>query len=233
MKLNELIKKLEFIKSRGFIEAKRKGPTGIGHLIENELGLSETNLPIPDIGGRVELKATRKNSNSLLTLFTFNRGVWRIKQSELIKRFGYVDNNYRPALYLTVYHQKCNNQGFYFNVDRQRELILLMNENEKNVIAEWSIYVITGKFMTKLDRLIMILADSKIENDREYFHFNEAYLLENPTPQKFIQAFEQNEILIDIRMHLKTSGGVRNHGTAFRITEKNLVNLYEKRKQLI
>ena len=33
----------------------------------------------------------------------------------------------------------------------------------KKNIAEWSTYVIAGKFMTKLDRLLLILADNKIE----------------------------------------------------------------------
>lgn len=82
-------------------------------------------------------------------------------------------------------------------------------------------YVIAGKFMTILDRLLFILADSKVIDNEEYFHFNEAYLLEQPTPENFLYAFNYNMILIDIRMHIKQSGGVRNHGTGFRILEKN------------
>jgi hypothetical protein len=39
--------------------------------------------------------------------------------------------------------------------------------------------------------------------------------------------------MIDIRMHLKPSGGVRNHGTGFRISEKNLMLLYANKKRLI
>lgn len=89
MKLKELIKRLEVLKSKEFVETSRKGPTGIGHLLEKELGLSETNIAIPDIGGRVELKGTRRNANSLITLFTFNKSVWLIKQKELINKYGY------------------------------------------------------------------------------------------------------------------------------------------------
>lgn len=160
----------------------RKGPTGVGHCFEQELGASESNIPIPDIGGRVEMKGTRRNANSLITLFTFNRGVWKIKH--------------------------------------------LKNEYEEENVAEWSTYVIAGKFMTKLDRLLLIFADNKIENDSEHFHFNEAYLLEEPTAEKFLEAFDKSELMIDIRMHLKESGGVRNHGTAFRISEKHLIDLH-------
>ena len=233
MQLKDLIKKLEELKKRGFIQTIRKGPTGIGHLAENELGIAETNIAIPDIGGRIEIKTTRKAVNSLITLFTFNRAVWKINQKEIIKNYGYIDEQGRQALYNMVNTKEPNNQGFYLQIDSTRNLILLRNKNEEENIAEWSTYVIAGKFMSKLDRLLLILADNKIENNIEYFHFNEAYLLENPTPEQFLQAFTKNELFIDIRMHLKINGGVRNHGTAFRISEKNLLDLYSKSRQLI
>lgn len=87
--------------------------------------------------------------------------------------------------------------------------------------------------MTKLDRLLLIIADNKVDNGIEYFHFNEAFLLENPTPEKFLESFENDELLIDLRMHLKSTSGVRNHGTGFRISEKNLINLYNSKRKLI
>jgi len=117
--------------------------------------------------------------------------------------------------------------------DPAKHLVILRNKDEQENVAEWSTYVIAGKFMTKLDRLLLILADNKIQNDFEHFHFNEAYLLENPTPEKFLEAFQKNELIIDIRMHLKESGGVRNHGTAFRIAEKHLKDLYAKQRRLL
>ncbi len=233
MQLKELKKRLDSLKNKGFIQTLRKGPTGIGHLLENELGLNETNIAIPDIGGRVELKATRRDVNSLITLFTFNKGVWRVNQKDIINKYGYKDEQGRQALYNIVNKKTLNTQGFYLISDPARHLIILKNKNEKENIAEWSTYVIAGKFMTKLDRLLLIFADSKLDNGIEYFHFNEAYLLENPTPEKFLEAFEKNELLIDLRMHLKDSGGVRNHGTGFRISEKNLMDLYTKKTQLI
>jgi len=233
MQLKELLKRLEELKSKNFIETSRRGPTGIGHLLEKELGLSETNIAIPDIGGRVELKATRRNANSLITLFTFNKAVWLVKQKDIIAKYGYKDEKGRQALYNIVNNKTTNSQGFYLVSNPAKHIIILKNTDEKENIAEWSTYVIAGKFMTKLDRLLLILADNKIENGTEYFYFNEAYFLENPTPEKFLEAFEKSELMIDLRMHLKESGGVRNHGTGFRISEKNLMDLYAKKKRLI
>ena len=233
MQLKKLVKNLEDIKSKGFIETIRKGPTAVGYLLEKELGLSETNITIPDIGGRIEIKATRKNTNSLITLFTFNRGVWRIKQKDLINKYGYIDAQGTQALYATVSAKVHNAQGFFLAIDNDKHLVLLKNAKEDETIAEWSTYVIAGKFMTKLDRLLVILADSKMVDEKEFFHYNEAYILENPTPEKFLEGFNRNELMIDLRMHLKDYGGVRNHGTAFRISEKNLTDLYTKKRRLI
>lgn len=233
MKFLEIKKSLISLSNKGFIKSKRKGPTGIGYLLELELGLSETNIPIPDIGGRVEIKSTRKNSNSLITLFTFNRGVWRVKQSELIEKYGYMDEKGRKALYSTVSYLTPNQQYFYYELDLNKNLVILKNKLSDQIIAEWSIFVIAGKFMTKLDRLLLIFADSKNINNEEYFHFNEAYLLEQPTPENFINAFNKNLILIDIRMHLKHTGNVRNHGTGFRIAEKYLIELYQKKTKIL
>lgn len=233
MTFKEITLRLKALEKKGFIPSIRKGPTGIGHLLESELGIRETNLAIPDIGGRIEIKATRRSANALITLFTFNRGVWRINQKEVISKYGYIDNFGRKSLYSTVNSESQNSQGFFIEIDTNRNLILLKNVFAKDIIAEWSTYVITGKFMTKLDRLLLIYADSKIVNDEEYFWFNEAYILEYPTPEKFLNSFQRNEIFLDIRMHLKSSGGVRNRGTGFRIAEKNLINLYDKKNRVI
>ena len=62
------------------------------------MGLTETNIPVPDLGGRVEIKTTRRDSDSLVTLFCFNRGVWHISQKGVIEKYGYIDDSGRKAL---------------------------------------------------------------------------------------------------------------------------------------
>ncbi len=233
MRLAELIKRLEQLKAKGFSPTLRRGSTGIGHLLENELGINETNIPIPDIGGRVEIKGTRRNANSLITLFTFNRGDWRFPQKDIIEKYGYLDDKGRQALKNIVNNKNPNGQGFYLASDKERNLIVLKNKNEEENIAEWSVFTIAGKFMTKLDRLLLVIADNKVKDSTEHFHYNEAYLMEEPTPEKFLDAIKKSELMIDLRMHLKESGGVRNRGTAFRISEKHLTDLYAKKRRLI
>jgi len=234
MTLKEIQNKLAILKEKGFVPSKRKGPTGIGHTLEQELNLTETNLAIPDIGGRVELKATRKNSNSMVTLFTFNRAVWQIHQKEIIENYGYLDEQNRQSLYSTVFHGQPNPQNLRIEIDKSQNKVHLYH-NSGALLATWSVFTIVGKFISKLERLLVVLADNQINDvsGKEEFLFNEAYLLENPSPDNFLDAFENSQIAIDLRMHLKSTNTVRNHGTGFRIKEDNILNLYADRKQIL
>lgn len=211
----------------------RKGPTGIGYTFESIFGIEENNIPIPDIGGRVEIKTIRRDSKSLITLFTFNRSVWHIKQKELIQKYGYIDEKGRYALKNTLFYGKPIPQGLSLNVDENKNTIHLIDINNEEILAIWDVYVIVGTFMAKLSRLLLIIADRKLEQGKEYFHYNEAYLLENPSSRAFLKAFKNSLIGIDLRMHLKESGIVRNRGTAFRIRENALLELYEDKRRLL
>ncbi len=235
MTLKEIQKKLLILKDKGFVVSRRRGPTGIGHTLEQEMELKETNIAIPDIGGRVELKATRTNSSSLITLFTFNNSVWQIPQKEVVEKYGYIDSDNRKALYNTVYAGQVNSQGLTLIIDKQKNQIKLIHQSTDEVIAVWSIFTIVGKFMSKLERAIFVFAQTRFNDSikKEEFYFEKAYFLEQPSPEQFISAFEKALIAIDIRMHLKENGSVRNHGTGIRIFEKDIPQLYQIRKELM
>ena len=232
MKLQDLTKKLHEIKEMGFIKSLRKGNTGIGYTFETIIGLEETNIPIPDIGGRVEIKTTRKDSSSLITLFTFNRGVWQIKQKDIIHQFGYLDKKGRKALKSTLFVDTKNPLGLSLSLEDNKNIIYLLSPNGK-ILAEWDIYVIVGIFSSKLSRLLFVLADRRFTNRHEEFHFNEAYLLTDPSPRSFLEAFKKSLVGIDIRMHLKEDGSVRNRGAGFRIQEKHMTELYANKRKLL
>ena len=234
MTLREIQNQLLILKQTGFIPSIRKGPTGIGHTLEAALNLTENNLAIPDIGGRIELKATRKNSKSLVTLFTFNRAVWKLPQKEIIENYGYRDEKGRQSLYSSVFHNQPNPQNLEIKLDTQNNKVHLHHRSGA-LLATWSIYTIVGKFISKLERLLIVLADNRTNklSGKEEFLFNEAYLLETPSPENFLLALENSQIGIDIRMHLKDTGTVRNHGTGFRMAESNIVNLYADKRKIL
>jgi hypothetical protein len=64
-----------------WIPSKSKSPTGIDQTLEHVLGLKGKVIVSPDLGN-VGLKAYRSESSSLITLFTFNHKVWRMKPSD-------------------------------------------------------------------------------------------------------------------------------------------------------
>ncbi len=156
MNLKELVEKLQEINNMGYVKALRKGNTGIGYTFENLIGLEETNIPIPDIGGRVEIKTTRKDSSSLVTLFTFNRGVWIRRPKEIIEQFGYEDEKGRKALKSTIFFNKPNSLGLIIEIDESKHVIRLLTPNIE-LIAEWDVYVVVGVFSSKLSRLLFVL----------------------------------------------------------------------------
>ena len=65
----ELIKKLDEIRAKGWIQERRAGNHGsAGNTLEDLLGIKENNLPIPN-AAEWELKTHKMNSSSLVTLF--------------------------------------------------------------------------------------------------------------------------------------------------------------------
>ena len=52
-----------------YIKTHRPGPTGIGKTLEDILGITENNIDIANTTF-AEIKSARKNSSSMLTLFT-------------------------------------------------------------------------------------------------------------------------------------------------------------------
>ena len=95
---DELLEGLTELKKRGFVKTHRAGDTGIGKTLEDLLGIDENNFAGPD-GKDTELKAARKNSPSMLTLFTkapLPRGI----NSKLRKEYGYPDKKFRSKLVL-------------------------------------------------------------------------------------------------------------------------------------
>ncbi|WP_213996999.1 MvaI/BcnI family restriction endonuclease [Tepidanaerobacter syntrophicus] len=232
MTQTELKRKLEEIKNMGYVQTMRKGPTGVGYTFESLLGLTENNIAMPDIGGRIEIKATRKTSTSLITLFTFNRGVWQISLKELVENYGYIDPSGRKSIYCTVSAINPNPQGLKLKIRKDNQSVNIVDING-NLLACWSIYSLVGKFLNKLNIVLFVTANTQIINDKEYFYFDEAYLLQEPVIENFIAALEKGILMIDIRIHLKENDKVRNHGTGIRIHENDLPLLYKTRKKLL
>ena len=229
MNITQLREKLSEIKQRGYVVSLRRGNTGIGYTLETLLELDENNLRTPDLGD-IELKSQRNGVSNRVTMFTFNRGVWKIRQRELIERYGYVDTNGRPSLYCTV-DSKPNNQGLYLKVEEDTVRLYHVDHTR---VAEWLGEVVIDRFRSKMPALVIVSADTRINSDsKEEFWFNEASLLTDPDRDHFLDLIKQDIVIVDVRMHLRENRSVRNHGTGFRIEERFLNLCFGSRERII
>ncbi|MGI8788022.1 MAG: MvaI/BcnI family restriction endonuclease [Pyrinomonadaceae bacterium] len=228
MEIETLRAKLEKVKEKGYVLSLRRGNTGIGYTLETLLGVEENNIKLPDLG-TIELKSKRKSAATPVTMFTFNSGAWKMPQKETIQKYGYRDKQNRQALKCFV-TTSVNAQGLFVSIEND---VLMLRHADGTVIAEWEGADLASYFKAKLPSLALVLADTKMVDGKEAFHYTEAYLLTNPTENSLLKSIEEGVILIDVRMHLNPNGSVRNRGTAFRIKEINLISCFADRIKLL
>ena len=229
MNIDELKERLSALKEGGYVVSMRRGNTGIGYTLETLLGVDENNLQTPDLG-EIELKSHRRDAASLITLFTFNRGAWQMRQADVVEKYGYWDTNGRNALYSTT-NSRLNRQGLYTRIEDEH---VRLYHVDGALIAEWSGRGLAKTFSEKMPALVAVYADTRINSDdREEFWFNEAYMLRQPSASNILELIRNDTIVVDIRMHINDRGSVRNHGTGFRIDERFLSLCFASREKLL
>ena len=233
MTIQKLQRKLQEIQKIGFVKTHRRGDTGIGKTLEDLLEIKENNIPLPDIGETAELKTCRKNTISMLTLFTFEpcpRGGDRDRI--LLDNFGYSKrkNERSKELHSTLSSKRYNNQNLKLKVEKEKICII---SKRKKLNIYWNTEDLKKKLETKIPAMVHVLADQKRIKDIEHFHFNEAYLLERCGFETFKEMIKKDEIVVDFRMYYKPDGHIRNHGTAFRIKINKLYHAFKTKKRLL
>ena len=249
MDITQLKEKLSDINRMGYVVSLRKGNTGIGYTLETLLGVVENNLRAPDLGNielketglgvaennlrysdlrNIELKSRRIKSTSLLTMFTFNYSIWKIEQEALIQQYGYYKDG-RWALYTTV-KNKPNNRGFYVKVEQ--DTVRLYHEDGLCAI-EWQLEPLIDDLKNKFSNVLLVEAESRKSGENEEFWYKEAHLLTGIIVEKFLEYIKNGTIAVDLRMHINKNGGVRNHGTGFRLHRRYLDSCFNKTERLL
>lgn len=220
--------KQKFVQLRdmGFVKSLRRGPTGIGYTFETLMGIVENNAALPDFEG-YEIKAHRSGSNSLITLFTFNRKAWKIPPLTAIQKYGSIDSNGRLGLYYTI-KRIPNSVGLYTYIEDDS---LSVRHVSGEIVVSWTIADMVAQFSKKISKLLFISARSEQRGDAEYFHYYRAQRLEETSEAVLIDQFINENITIDVRLHDAVTRA-RNHGTAFRVYEDKLPLLFKKVEDL-
>lgn len=226
--LEEIKQKLLAIRDMGHIKTHRAGDTGIGKTLEDLLGLKENNFRLPDIG-EIELKTKRIESASMLTLATKSpepKGVNRV----LFENYKYLDDEGYYNLHSTCYGSRYNPQ--YFRVAFENDRLVLHNKN--NIECYWLISTILDDVLTfKSDKTLLVFAETKGERNstNERFHYIEGYLLSNLNRNKFRSSIENDKLKVDIRIGVfrsgKREGQYHDHGTGFRMSKGDFLQLFD------
>ena len=231
--LQDLKLKLEKIKATGFVKTHRAHNTGIGKTLEDLLDIKENNIRLPDIG-KIEIKAKRIDSNSMLTLATKApkpRGINR----KLFEKYKYIDTEGYYNLHSTVYGSRNNPQEFSLKY-KEGKLFL---ENKLNIQAYWDEDIFSDVLVSKSNEILLVFANTKGEtkSGNEQFHYIEAYLLHSLNANKFHNAIEKDYLKVDIRIGTyrsgKNKGKYHDHGTGFRMKKKDFLTLYDNYEKLM
>lgn len=248
MEYREFKRKIAQIRDMGYVQSHRKGPTGIGKTLEDLLGITENNIAGPDFA-TYELKAGRKESSSMITLFT-KAPMPPGANKRLLETFGYMQRKVPIAykqlsitgeevkplipitdkeLHTTVDALKPNSVGLKLGIKENRLYI----ENSKNVEAYWDNIILRTAFEQKYHKLIYVLADHKMESGKEQFWYNEAFLLDGFSFERFSELVVEGKMKVDIRIGHYSHGGLHDHGTAFRILPKYLPRCFKTIEKIL
>lgn len=234
--LEDFVREFKEIRDKGWIKTHRSGPTGIGKTLE-DLGIPENNAGEPDFG-EYELKSTRRNSQSMLTMFTKSPEPSG-SNTYLLNKYGYVSPNYgndRKVLHSTLsagrftpIFETGQSLRIHCGVDR----ISIESRTEiENVF--WTRDILKNTFNNKYrNKFVYVKADHRGKGQNEEFLFMEAYEVSGFDYGKMIDLLEAGKIFVDLRIGQYPDGRTHDHGTGFRIRENDHPLLFAKQIRLV
>jgi len=246
-----LIEALRAIRDMGGVPNARPGNVGgIGNTLEDLLGIEENNLPIPN-AAEWELKCQREGTSSLTTLFHMEPSprALRFVPRILLPKYGWshdeAGGRYQAgemSFRQTISGLSRTDRGFGVIVDRVGRRVLVSFDakavdprhsewlasvgrrvglGELDPQPYWGFSDLFHKAGTKLPNCFYVRAQVKREKGKEFFQYSTIMVLEELSLEKFLQAIEKGDLLIDF--DARTG---HNHGTKFRLRQDRLPDLY-------
>ena len=232
---SSLKESLPDIKNKGWIKTHRAGNTGIGKTLEDLLEIKENNFAGPN-GHMTELKSSRKNTSSMITLFTKSPLPRKINR-QLVEKFGRMTDKGTKALHTTINAVSRNtlygNPGFIVHVQHTR-VELDHSDYGDLPTPYWNRENLERAFLRKYPQnLLYVKADSRGTGCNEEFYYNEAYLMSGFSFERFIELLRSGHIVIDIRLGQYSDGRLHDHGTGFRIKPGDLDQCFDTKERVL
>ena len=223
---DELLFKLRAIAAKGFVPALLQADTSIGRTLEKLLGIEMNSSKTPDYKG-IELKSARENKGTRKGLFakTPNWELSKFKnRNEILDAFGYWEKGVF-RLYNTIRATGRNAQGLILRTDYEQDY-LFENSDKKEIgdFLTWELGVLKNSLAIKHKETFWINAQSKKEDDKEYFLFKSAVHTKSPILSQFGLLIDIGAITLDYPIKRLANGSVIDKGCNFKL-KPNALNL--------
>ena len=231
----ELLNKLKTIAKKGYVKSVVNSDTGIGRTIESLLGIKMNSSKSPDYKG-IELKSFRDSRNNRKSLFGKTPD-WELSKFksrvEILDAFGYWEKGVF-RLYNTIRGTGRNAQGLILKIEDKKDW--LVENSDRPEIGDflvWKLETLRKELLKKHKETFWIRADSKIEDNNEYFHFTEVEHTKNPMIDKFEILVETGAITLDYPIKRMPDGKVIDKGCNFKLKSNCLDLLFPPSEKYI
>lgn len=234
--MKELLNLFNEVKNKGWIKIEniQKSDSSLGLIFENLIGIKNNSSSKADFKD-IEIKTHRNNTNSLLTIFTKNPK-WKnenknIKVNTYLRDklgSGEVFKVINLTMNINTEYEKNNNIVKFYIKEKEEEIILSVNNQNE---IHWSFEDLKTIIKEKINKIALIFGEDKMNDGIYEVKFNEIYFLKNINLEKILNLIKEGKIKIDIRIGTyqsgKNIGKVHDHGSAFRIHIKDLIQTLE------
>ena len=147
-----------------------------------------------------------------------------IDRIQCLENFGYLDNNNRLSLNITLNYGHPNNQGWLLNYIQDK----LYAQNKTTEVFYWLQEELKNKLNEKHNRSMFVFAQKRGTGLNEEFYFKKALYARKASIKNFNNQLFEGNVSLDFVMHKKSNGTVRDHGFLFKIDKINIPNLFEE-----
>jgi hypothetical protein len=230
---DELLIKLKFIASKGFVPALLNADTAIGRTLEYLLDIPMNCAKTPDYKG-IELKSAREDRDTRKGLFAKTPN-WQLSKfknrTQILDEFGYWEKGVF-RLYNTIRATGRNAQGLMLRTDYEQDF--LFENSDKNDIGDfltWELETLRNALATKHRETFWIKAESKRENGNEYFLFKSVEHTKGPLLNQFGLLIDIGAITLDYPIKRLADGSVIDKGCNFKLKPNALKLLFPASKK--
>lgn len=224
--LADLLAKFDKVKSLGWIDSLRVGPTGIGYTFESLLGIKENNDQTADFKGiEIKCKGVREGlAGSTGKINLFQAGpTWHVTlaASERIRLLGTAGDS---GLY-TCYSQvttRANNLNLLLEILPADQRIDLAKSAES--MGYWTFAQLERRLSEKHARAVFVKAEVRQVRTGARYAYTELVYCERPTIARFVELLAQNRIVFEFTMSERPDGAIRNHGYPWRLLRAELLD---------